>query len=392
MNFNSIVFFDKAKLIAVIVMLAGVFVFDLCTPLGIADGMLYVIVVTLTIGLEKKIYTHAVAAAAIILLALGYYFSPAAYLDFYIAPVNRILSGVCIVASAVITIKYKTMEALLKKQFDELKQLAGQLKISNADLEEHVKARTKTLEDTLRELELSKKELSNSLAHEKELNELKSRIITMASHEFRTPLAIIQSSITLITKYAENGDKENQLKHIHKIKTVINQLTDLIEETLSLNRLDEKKIKLNAEKINVPVFISEVIKEFPKYDKTVNYRHSGVDEILCDKNSLKEILLVLTSNAMKFSNGSPEVKISSHATPEHFMLEVEDKGIGISEKDQVHLFERFFRGENALNIQGTGLGLYIVARYIELLRGSVDVKSLLDKGSVFTVKIPLQAV
>ena len=120
MNFNSIVFFDKAKLIAVIVMLAGVFVFDLCTPLGIADGMLYVIVVTLTIGLEKKIYTHAVAAAAIILLALGYYFSPAAHLDFYIAPVNRILSGVCIVASAVITIKYKTMEALLKKQFDEL--------------------------------------------------------------------------------------------------------------------------------------------------------------------------------------------------------------------------------------------------------------------------------
>lgn len=373
-------------------MLVGVFVFDLFTPLGIADGMLYVIVVMMTILLERKNYTVAVATAAIILLLAGYYFSPIAHLDYYIAPVNRILSGICIVLSSIIIQKYKVMEEMVRKQFDDLKLIAGELKEVNTNLEEHVKARTKTLEDTLKELEISKKELSKSLAHQKELNELKSRIITMASHEFRTPLAIIQSSISLITKYAETGDKESQLKHIQRIKTVISQLTDLIEETLSLNNLDEKKIKLLSEKINVPVFISELIKGIPQtkeMQRIINYNHSGLEEIMCDKNSLKEVLLILTSNALKFSNGSPEVKITTHTTPENFVLKVEDNGIGISEKDQLHLFERFFRGENALNIQGTGLGLYIIARYIELLKGSVDVVSSLNKGSAFTVKIPL---
>lgn len=384
----------KIKLITVLLLLVGILVFDILTPLGIADGMLYVIIIMMTIWVEKKALVITVAFAAIIFTLLGYFLSPDSTIETYTAPVNRILSVISIVAATFIVLNLKKMEAVVNKQMEEMTQLSEKLKTSNNQLEEKVNERTKVLEESLKELEKSKAELGIALEHEKELNELKSRVVTMVSHEFRTPLAIILSSITLITKYAETNDKENQLKHINKIKSVIEYLTELIEGTLSVAKLDEGKFSFNSEEINIPLFLNDVIENFETKSNTspakkIKYNHLGVDKILNDKNGIKQILLNLISNALKFSNGSSEVNLFTETTPDYFIFKVKDGGIGISEKDQLHLFERFFRGENASNIQGTGLGLYIVARYIELLKGTIDVKSKLNEGSEFTVKIPL---
>lgn len=384
----------KIKLFTVLLLLAGILVFDILTPLGIADGMLYVIIIMMTMWVEKKALVITVAFAAIIFTLLGYFLSPHSTIETYTAPVNRILSVISIVAATFIILNFKKMEAVVNKQMEEMTQLSEKLKTSNNQLEEKVNERTKVLEESLKELEKSKAELGIALEHEKELNELKSRVVTMVSHEFRTPLAIILSSITLITKYAETNDKENQLKHINKIKSVIEYLTELIEGTLSVAILDEGKFSFNSEEINIPLFLNDVIENFETKSNTspvkkIKYNHLGVDKILNDKNGVKQILLNLISNALKFSNGSSEVNLFTETTSDYFIFKVKDGGIGISEKDQLHLFERFFRGENASNIQGTGLGLYIVARYIELLKGTIDVKSKLNEGSEFTVKILL---
>jgi signal transduction histidine kinase len=390
----EIILTNKKKQFTVFILLAAVFSFDILTPLGIADGMLYVIIVMMTIWAEKKSLIIIVACTAISFTFLGYFLSPSSGIEVYIAPFNRILSVISIVATTIIVLNYKRMETVVNKQMEEMKQLSEKLKLSNNQLEEKVNERTKVLEESLEELEKSKSELGIALEHEKELNELKSRIVTMVSHEFRTPLAIILSSISLITKYTKTNDKENQLKHINKIKSVIDYLTELIEGTLSVTKLDEGKFSFNAEEINIPNLLHNVIKGFENKSNTlsgkkISYTHLGAEIIINDKIGLKQILLNLISNAMKFSNGSSEIKLFTETTSDYFILKVEDGGIGISKKDQLHLFERFFRGENASNIQGTGLGLYIVARYIELLKGSIDVKSKLNEGSEFTVKIPL---
>lgn len=390
----KIILTNNKKQYFIFILLAAVLSFDILTPLGIADGMLYVIIVMMTIWADKKSLIITVACTAILFTFFGYFLSPSSDVEGYIAPVNRILSVISIVAATIIVLNYKRMEIVVIKQMEEMKKMSEKLKLSNNQLEEKVNERTKVLEESLKELEKSKSELGIALEHEKELNELKSRVVTMVSHEFRTPLAIILSSISLITKYTETNDKENQLKHINKIKSVIDYLTELIEGTLSVAKLDEGKFYFNAQEINVPNLLHDVIKDFEAKSnilsgKKISYTHLGAEIIVNDKIGLKQILLNLISNAMKFSNGNSEIKLFTETTSEYFILKVEDGGIGISKKDQLHLFERFFRGENASNIQGTGLGLYIVARYIELLKGSIDVKSKLNEGSEFTVKIPL---
>ena len=271
------------------------------------------------------------------------------------------------------------------------KQSEEKLKNYSGDLEKQVKNRTLILEEAIDELEKTKKELHAALEKEKELNELKSRFVSIASHEFRTPLTTMLSSVSLITKYGEQNDRENQLKHVNKIKSSISHLTDMLNDFLSLSRLEEGKIGNFPEEINLKTFLKEVItdiKPMAAYRQNLLQVHSGKEQVNIDKKLLRNILFNLISNAIKFSPDGGQIEIRADVSDEEVKISVRDNGIGISKKDQKHVFERFFRADNVTHIQGTGLGLNIVAKYTELINGSIHFESQEGKGTIFTVKIP----
>ncbi len=261
----------------------------------------------------------------------------------------------------------------------------------SAELEKQVKNRTLILEEAIQELEKTKINLHNSLEKEKVLSELKSRFVSMASHEFRTPLTTMMSSLSLVTKYGEQNDKENQLKHVNKIKTSIVNLTDILNDFLSVSKLEEGKIENIPEEINLKKYNSEIISEMQSMatngQKLVQI-HTGNEIASIDKKLLKNVLFNLISNAIKFSPEGEVVEISTQVLNSSIKISVKDNGIGIPKEDQVHLFERFFRGNNATHIQGTGLGLNIVSKYAELMNGSIDFESIENKGTKFTIIIP----
>jgi PAS domain S-box-containing protein len=269
------------------------------------------------------------------------------------------------------------------------KMAEEKLKNYSSELEKQVKNRTLILEEAIVELKKIKKELNDSLEKERELNELKSRFVSMASHEFRTPLATILSSLSLVTKYGELNEKEKQNKHIARIKTSVADLTDILNDFLSVSKLEEGKMECKPEHFNLPEYITEIVSNLQpltKKDQKINYNHSGKREVFLDKNFLKNILFNLVSNAQKFSLEGKPINILTWFSGSELMLEVEDHGIGISIEDQKHLFQRFFRGNNVSHIQGTGLGLNIVAKYVELMNGSIEFESIEGKGTTFTIK------
>jgi PAS domain S-box-containing protein len=282
-----------------------------------------------------------------------------------------------------ITIR-KNGELALRTKHEEV-----QLLYSN--LEKKVQERTMVLEEALRELGRSREDLAQALEKEKDLNELKSRFVSMASHEFRTPLTTILSSVSLISKYAEQGEVEKQIKHIGRIKYSITHLTDILNDVLSLSKLEEGKVHISPESFSLKEAIQDAVQELKgllKEGQEIIEVYSGPEEISSDKKILRHILFNLISNAVKFSPEGKPIEVKVDASNSVFTIRITDHGIGISEEDKKHLFERFFRGTNATNIQGTGLGLNIVARYTELLNGAIDCESILGEGATFLVRLP----
>jgi len=284
-----------------------------------------------------------------------------------------------------ISIRKKNERAIIQQKA-ELESLAF-------ELEKRVKDRTMILEEALQQLERSRKELNETLAKEKELNEMKSRFVTMASHEIRTPLTTILSSLSLVEKYGESNNKEKQQQHIKRIKASIDNMTDLLDDVLSISKLEEGRIIIIPEQLDATDFLQELVKELTQVaeeGQEIRYIHTGNTEVFLDKKILRIILINLVTNALKFSDVQSVIFINLHISDTTISLVVKDNGIGISDEDKPYLFDRFFRGRNATNIHGTGLGLNIVARYVELLGGSVEVESKIDKGTTFTVTIPNQ--
>jgi PAS domain S-box-containing protein len=288
----------------------------------------------------------------------------------------------------------KENEAMALKQKEELERVTKEVKQLNAGLEKKVEDRTKMLRETLTALEKSKHELSEALEAEKDLGELKSRFVSMASHEFKTPLSTILSSAYLLEKYNDINEPDKRSKHIARIKNAVNDMKLILDDFLSLDKLDEGLIKANITPMQAENIFSEIeitINEMQvnsKPGQTIEFNHKGNNDVLIDERLLKNICINLLSNAIKFSPENSAIKVDCTINENDFSLSVRDKGIGISEEDKQHLFERFFRAKNAFNIQGTGLGLHIVAKYLELMNGSIEIESELDKGSVLTIHIP----
>ncbi len=270
------------------------------------------------------------------------------------------------------------------------KQEASILKL-NQELERKVEERTKVLHEALIELENSKEQLSLALASEKELNDMKSRFVTMASHEFRTPLSTILSSISLVNKYEHGENTEKVDKHVQRIKSAVTNMTLILNDFLSAEKLEEGKVLVRLEEGNLPELTATIINEVNgilKAGQKMDYVHEGAPEACFDKQIMRNILLNLISNAIKFSPENKPVKIRTKISNTEVSIQVSDEGMGIPMDEQEHLFERFFRSRNATNIQGTGLGLNIVAKYLEVLGGKISFKSELEKGTTFNVTVP----
>lgn len=290
-----------------------------------------------------------------------------------------------------ITIR-KGIEKDMVRQQHELEKVTNDVRQLNAELEAKVEERTLVLKEALSKLEQSQKELRDALSKEKELNEIKGRFVSMASHEFRTPLSTVLSSASLLSKYIGSAESEKQEKHIGRIKESVKHLNDILEDFLNLGKLDEGKVTAQNEKLDVKQLIEGVIQEMTpllKAGQTIKYLHIGDTDGHTDRNLLKNVLINLISNAIKFS--SEDSAITLHSEKENEMIEIviKDNGIGISLADQEHLFTSFFRGKNASNIQGTGLGLHIVKRNVNLLGGDVKVVSVLNSGTSVSFAIPV---
>ena len=164
-----------------------------------------------------------------------------------------------------------------------------------------------------------------------------------------------------------------------------------MNDFLSVSKLEEGKLENLQEEINLKTFVTDVISEMQSMagdGQKIIHEHSGNEIVFIDKKLLKNVLFNLISNAIKFSPEESSVEITAHVLNSSIKISVKDNGIGISKEDQKHLFERFFRGHNATHIQGTGLGLNIVARYVELMNGTLSFESKENKGTTFTIIIP----
>lgn len=256
-------------------------------------------------------------------------------------------------------------------------------------LEELVEIRTEKLYETIQELETTKELISISLENEKELNRLKSRFLSMASHEFRTPLSAVLLSTSLIDKYAEPYNSQEIGKHIGKIKNAVAGLTFILNNFLQLEKLEGGQVDTTLQVFDLKQFGHELTEEMQLLNKgsqIITYSHDGGNtEVKMDKNLLKNSLVNLISNAVKYSGAHAKIDFATAIYDEVITITVKDNGIGIPKEDQKYLFDAFFRAHNTGSIPGTGLGLNIVARHVELMNGKITVKSSINKGTIFTL-------
>ena len=235
------------------------------------------------------------------------------------------------------------------------------------------------------------KHLEQNLIKERELGELKSRFVSMASHEFRTPLSAIQSSLDLIKIYQERGQHEKQEKHFTRIKASVQNLTNILNDFLSLEKLESGKISNQPVEIVFDEYVKEVLEEIEllkKDNQVIEYKHEGKGEAFLDKYLFRNILNNLLSNAIKYSPEGATIKVKTEIKEKVLRVSVIDEGIGIPKADQEHMMSRFFRATNVTNIQGTGLGLTIVKRYLDMIGGSIWFESKESVGTTFFVTIP----
>jgi PAS domain S-box-containing protein len=233
-------------------------------------------------------------------------------------------------------------------------------------------------------------ELRAALQKEMELNELKSRFVSMASHEFRTPLSAVLSSAYLLSKYTKTEEQQQREKHIQRIVSSVTSLTEILNDFLSVGKIEEGNIQPQYSDFDIKnmmqIRISEV-QHLLKAGQTINYTHSGGNSMVYfDQSILKHIVINLLSNAIKFSNERTQIELQTNVTANKISISVKDQGIGIPVEDQLQLFKRFYRSSNVTNIQGTGLGLHIVKKYVDLMNGRIVCNSIPDKGTEFIIE------
>ncbi|MEY3870620.1 MAG: hybrid sensor histidine kinase/response regulator [Microcoleaceae cyanobacterium] len=237
------------------------------------------------------------------------------------------------------------------------------------------------------------KELLKILKEQQEINELKSRFVSMVSHEFRTPLATIALSAGLLDKYAHKWQLEKQKVHFSRIISSVQQMTELLNDILTIGQVESGNVAFNPNHINLETFMEEMLEERENLDQNqhkIEYQCEGdLTDVVMDEKLLRHILSNLISNALKYSPEGRDVKIKLLRMDNWVKIRIQDYGIGIPPEDKKQLFEMFHRAQNVGTIQGTGVGLAIVKRAVDMHGGEIDVESEQGKGTIFTVTLPL---
>jgi len=278
----------------------------------------------------------------------------------------------------------------------------------NNSLEKKVRKRTQELQETIDEIselnDLFKDEImrrkeaeariKTALQKEKELNELKTKFLSLVSHEFKTPLSGILTSATLATKYTKSDQQDKREKHLNTIKNKVHYLTSILNDFLSIERLESGKVTYKFDHFSLLSLINEVVYNSNvtlKSGQIINYPQELEEvELYQDRNVVELILSNLMNNAIKYSKEDTTINLDIERDEEYLYFKISDEGIGIPDKDKVHIFERYFRAENALLNQGTGIGLNIIKVHLENLGGKISFESQENKGSIFSVILPIK--
>ncbi len=237
------------------------------------------------------------------------------------------------------------------------------------------------------------KQLSEALEVEKELNELKTRFLSLVSHEFKTPLSSILTSITLLAKYTQSEQQQKRDKHIETIKNKVRYLDKILNDFLSLERLESGKVNYKIDTFPLSKVVNEVVYDanmLLKAGQKIQYPHDIDDiDIHFEEKILELALSNLVHNAIKYSPEHTVIEVQVNRNGNTLEISIIDEGIGIPENDQKHIFNRYFRAKNALLDQGTGIGLSIAKQHLENLGASLWFESEENKGSTFTMQIPI---
>lgn len=271
----------------------------------------------------------------------------------------------------------------------------------NMLLEQKIEKRTAALQKSVIDLEaeVSRREkaehkISESLRKERELGELKTKFLSLVSHEFKTPLSGILTSATLVSKYTETDQQDKRDKHLKTIKSKVKYLNNILNDFLSIERLESGKATFKFEVFPLSKVVNEVIYNanmLLKDGQRITYP-KNIDDIALnfDEKILELSLTNLINNAIKYSSEFSTIDVEVEQMNGYLAINVIDEGIGIPKGDQKFIFNRYFRAENAILNQGTGIGLNIVKSYLESLGGKVAFESEENKGSRFTIFIPIE--
>lgn len=281
----------------------------------------------------------------------------------------------------------------------ERKKQERQIKLLNESLEQKVKTRTQQLDASIKDLKqeierrlTAENKMRQALEKEKELNELKTKFLSLVSHEFKTPLSGILSSATLIGKYKEAEQQTKREKHLNTIKSKVKYLNSILNDFLSIDRIESGQVNYNFSTIKLQNVFDEVIYETEMMlkagQKVICTTEISNIEIEFDEKVLELTLFNLIHNAVKYSHENTTVTIVVVPEDEALVIHVIDQGIGIPADEQKYIFNRYFRAKNALLNQGTGIGLNILKSHLENLGGTINYKSVENEGSTFTIKIP----
>jgi signal transduction histidine kinase len=282
----------------------------------------------------------------------------------------------------------------LRQSEEQLQRLNEELEHRVIEQTDELRQKNQFLQGEIAERQRLEEELRHALANEKELSDLKSRIISVVSHEYRTPLATILSSTELLEHYSHTWQEEKKQRHFYRIESSVHHLTRLVNDVLVFSKAEAGKLEFNPVTLDLVEFCCELVEELQltaAEKHGISFACLGTQQkAYLDEKLLRQILTNLLSNALKYSSKEGKIQFDLVFGQDTVTFRIQDEGIGIPTKDQAQLFEAFYRSSNVGTISGTGLGLAIVKRCVDLHKGQITVESEEGVGTTFTVILPVK--
>ncbi|RUT00419.1 hypothetical protein DSM106972_075470 [Dulcicalothrix desertica PCC 7102] len=260
-------------------------------------------------------------------------------------------------------------------------------------LSQQMHTANKKLSMEIEQIRCLETDIRSSLERERTLNELKSRFVSMVSHEFRSPLQVILSSSQIIEQHGDRLSLEKKQQFFQHIKANVKKMNQLLNDVLTIGEVDLKMFKADIKPINLSDFVHDLIEEIcltsEQHRKIAFKFYGGYNDVYVNENLIRHILINLLSNAVKYSSPENDINFTLRCQDGEAIFTIQDKGIGIPCEDKEKLFGLFQRASNAKDIPGTGLGLAIVKKCVDLYAGSVELESEVGAGTTVTVKLPI---